>query len=167
MKTQNTTKGAGNTTAAQNEIKIKATFSTLTEAVEFAGIDLSYNEREARRTIKDIETAFDGRGGWPPNAFYVSNENEVFYVWQGYDIGNFVALPMLNKFDAFTSVLSDGKLGVAAIGKDKIRLTNQIYKKSKEGREQLGQWLHELRTSLRDVMSKEYGSDYLVVAQGL
>ena len=39
-----------------NTIKIAARYSNLTEAVAATGMDLSYNERSARQTIREIES---------------------------------------------------------------------------------------------------------------
>lgn len=76
---------------------ILSTHTTLTQAVEAAQIDLSYNEVEARRTIRDIETGWNGRSEPPAAAFVleIEGKKEVWY------IGRNDGIRFLHKFIPF------------------------------------------------------------------
>lgn len=88
----------------KNTIKIAARFSTLTAAVAATGMDLSYNEADARQTIRWTET--DRR--LKLVAVFADDTNQIWYVVNS--VGE--NLNLLHKFEPFFSCLSNGPFNV-------------------------------------------------------
>lgn len=99
-------------------IKITSHFSTLAEAVKASGIDLSYNEREAQRSIRDTDRNVE-------RAFITEN-GDVYFVFKA-------DIKLLHKFTPFVSVLSDSDFRIAFIEGDYLSLGGYV-PKTKAGR---------------------------------
>ena len=82
-----------------NTIKIAARYSNLTEAVAATGMDLSYNERDARQTIRWME--IDRR--LKLVAIFSDEMNQIWYIINSVSEN----LNLLHKFQPFFSSLSD------------------------------------------------------------
>lgn len=78
-----------------NTIKIAARYSNLTEAVEAAKIDLSYNERSALQTIRDIESDRSLK----LVSIFSDDLNQIWYIVNSVREN----LNLLNKFEPFFS----------------------------------------------------------------
>ena len=105
-------------------LNITATFPTLTAAVESLGWDLSYNEKEARRTIQRIESM-------DSCDFAVTEEGRIFYVLE-------CDTRLLNEFakaDLFSSCIHDGLFRLAEIAEDKITFSDAFLPRTKEMRQ--------------------------------
>lgn len=86
-------------------IKIKSIHSSLSEAVELSGLDLSYNEREARQTIARLEK--DDR----VVSVLIADDGRIFFLYSA-------DIPLLHEFQPFFSCLSDSKLVLAYYSHD-------------------------------------------------
>lgn len=85
-------------------LTIKAQFSTIAEAVKASGMDLSYNEAEAARTIRDMDS---GRGGKVEVA-YLMDDNSVLYVYK-------CDIRLLNEFEPFISCMDNSAFYPATV----------------------------------------------------
>lgn len=101
--------------------QIKSSHKTLAEAVEASGMDLSYNESEAKRSIKymekDILEAF------------VMDDDEVFYLYK-------CDITLFNRFTPFITSMSDSpfQLVTRLPETDEMMISHQNWPKSKEVR---------------------------------
>jgi hypothetical protein len=82
-----------------NTIKIAAHFSTLTAAVAATGMDLSYNEADARQTIRWMESDRSLKLA----AVFSDDTNQIWYVITSVKEN----LNLLHKFQPFFSCMSD------------------------------------------------------------
>ena len=93
---------------APQTLKITATFTTAAEAVAAAGLDTSYNHREAKRELARHQ----------PGTYYVADER-VFYVYQ-------CDVQLLNEIDEMSlgggSVLHNSPFSVATISENEITI---------------------------------------------
>ena len=87
-------------------IKILSRHNSLAEAVEVAQPDLSYNEREARESIKLTDCGYNRDRG--VTAAYVCDDGKIRYVYQA-DIA------LLHEFSPFSACLHDGPFQLAFI----------------------------------------------------
>lgn len=87
-----------------NNIKIAARYSNLTAAVAATGMDLSYNEADARQTIRYMES--DRR--LKLVAVFADDANQIWYVINSVREN----LNLLHKFEPFFSCIHDGKFNV-------------------------------------------------------
>ena len=114
-------------------IKIKSVHANLADAVEASGADLSYNEREAKRTIATIDSGYRGAKSI---AGLVTDDGRVFYVY-GADI------PLLNEFEPFSSCLDDSPLTMVyySPANSEIVFTDSKFKKDSTTRKNLAKQL--------------------------
>lgn len=87
-----------------NNIKIAARYSNLTAAVAATGMDLSYNEADARQTIRDMES--DRR--LKLVAVFADDANQIWYVINSVREN----LNLLHQFEPFFSCIHDGNFNV-------------------------------------------------------
>lgn len=87
-----------------NIIKIATRFSNLTAAVAATGMDLSYNEADARRTIRDMESDRSLK----LVAVFADDSNQIWYVINSVREN----LNLLHKFEPFFSCIHNGPLRV-------------------------------------------------------
>lgn len=87
-----------------NTIKIAARYSTLTAAVAATGMDLSYNEADARQTIRWTEA--DRR--LKLVAVFADDTNQIWYVVNSVREN----LNLLHKFEPFFSCMHDGPFNI-------------------------------------------------------
>ncbi len=87
-----------------NTIKIAAHFSTLTAAVAATGMDLSYNEADARQTIRWMES----NRTLKLTAIFSDDANQIWYVINSTREN----LNLLHKFQPFFSCIHDGPFNV-------------------------------------------------------
>ena len=83
-----------------NTIKIAAHFSTLTAAVAATGMDLSYNEADARQTIRRMESDRSLK----LTAIFSDDANQIWYVINSTREN----LNLLHKFHPFFSCIHNG-----------------------------------------------------------
>jgi len=109
------------------EIKIISRHDTLAEAVTAANIDLSYNEAEAKQSIKLSDSGYHRDRG--VTEAYVCEDGKVRYVYQA-DIS------LLHEFNPFVSCLHDGAFQMWVFVKEIMSLTplNASLPKTKENR---------------------------------
>ena len=100
-------------------LKIRSVHNTLSEAVEASGIDLSYNESEARRTIRTTERNSS-------KAFVMEN-GDIYYLFH-------CDIKLLNKFEPFVSSITNSPFQVATIKDDEIMITHQNWPKTSKVR---------------------------------
>jgi hypothetical protein len=100
-------------------LNIKATFSTLAEAVAVAKPDLSYNEREARqyiaRTDKQVTKAM------------VMEDDSIYYVYA-------CDIDCLNKFEPFCHCISSAPFSLAVFRGEQIHILPDSIMKNALGR---------------------------------
>lgn len=94
----------------KNTIKIAARFSTLTAAVAATGMDLSYNEADARQTIRDMESDRSLK----LVAVFADESNQIWYVINSVREN----LNLLHKFEPFFSCIHNGPFNVMVPMKD-------------------------------------------------
>jgi len=87
-----------------NTIKIAARYSNLTEAVAATGMDLSYNERDARQTIRYMETDRSLK----LVSIFSDDMNQIWYVINSVREN----LNLLHKFQPFFSCIHNGPFNV-------------------------------------------------------
>jgi hypothetical protein len=87
-----------------NTIKIAARYSNLTEAVAATGMDLSYNERDARQTIRYMETDRSLK----LVSIFSDDMNQIWYVINSVREN----LNLLHKFQPFFSCIHNGPFHV-------------------------------------------------------
>ena len=87
-----------------NIIKIATRFSNLTAAVAATGMDLSYNEADARRTIRDMESDRSLK----LVAVFADDSNQIWYVINSVREN----LNLLHKFEPFFSCISNEPFNV-------------------------------------------------------
>lgn len=87
-----------------NTIKIAAHFSTLTAAVAATGMDLSYNEADARQTIRRMESDQSLK----LTAIFSDDANQIWYVINSTREN----LKLLHKFEPFFSCIHNGPFNV-------------------------------------------------------
>ena len=87
-----------------NTIKIAARYSNLTEAVAATGMDLSYNERDARQTIRYMETDRSLK----LVSIFSDEMNQIWYVINSVREN----LNLLHKFQPFFSCTHNGPFNV-------------------------------------------------------
>lgn len=103
-------------------LQIISRHSTLAEAVENSGLDLSYNEEVARQYIRRTE----------------KNVTEAFVVIGGvYFIFEYNGLKILNHFDPFIACLSDTPFCPVTIADDTITIGDPMFSKSNAARRTL------------------------------
>lgn len=102
-------------------IQIKSRHATLTEAVNAAGIDLSYNPQAAAAKIKDLERGF--RGAKAGEAF-VTPEG-VYYILN-------CDIRLLNKFEPFSAVMDDCPFRVCVLQENNIHISDATISKTPE-----------------------------------
>lgn len=100
-------------------LKIRSTHKTLTEAVSIANIDLSYNEPEAKRSIKDTDRNV--------SEAYITEDGAVWYVYK-------CDISILRKFEPFHSMLSDSPFRVAYIVGKTMSFFDTMIPKTPAGR---------------------------------
>lgn len=100
-------------------LKITHTFKTLSEAVAEAKPDLSYNDPEARRFIKDTDRRV--------KQAVITEDGEIWYVYA-------CDIDVLHKFDPFISCLTSYPFQVAFIVGDWLIFTGKFVQKDKAGR---------------------------------
>jgi hypothetical protein len=98
------------TNKMNNTIKISNRYSNLTEAVAATGMDLSYNEADARQTIRIME--LDQR--LKLVAIFSDETNQIWYVINSVSEN----LNLLHKFYPFGSMMSDSPFKVLVPMKD-------------------------------------------------
>jgi hypothetical protein len=87
-----------------NTIKITARYSNLTEAVAATGMDLSYNERDARQTIRYMETDRSLK----LVSIFSDDMKQIWYVINSLRED----LNLLQKFEPFFSCIHNGPFNV-------------------------------------------------------
>ena len=87
-----------------NTIKIAARYSNLTEAVAATGMDLSYNERDARQTIRYMETDRSLK----LVSIFSDEMNQIWYVINSVREN----LNLLHKFQPFFGCIHNGPFNV-------------------------------------------------------
>ena len=107
-------------------LKIKATFSTLAEAVAASTIDLSYNPAEAARTIHNNDTGFGRDQG--TTAAFLTEDGEVWFIYRA-DIA------LLHQFDPFCGCLTDSPFVLAKLEATQIVPLNVTLPKTRAGRQ--------------------------------
>lgn len=95
-------------------LKIKSTHPSVSEAVKAAGIDLSYNEKLARR---DLRTLDSGRYGTIEDA-YVLETGKVAFLLRTVGEG----LVLLHEYSPFCSCLTGGDFSMVAIKDGNIEI---------------------------------------------
>ena len=107
-----------------NKLNITATIPTLTEAVKTLGWDLSYNEKEARRTMRKIETMAS-------SDFYLTEGGRIFYVVE-------CDTTLLNEFakaDLVSTCIHSGLFRLAEIANKTISLSEPFLPRTKAVRQ--------------------------------
>ena len=89
-------------------IKIAKHFNTLLEAVEAAGLDLSYNKADAIRSIKFFQSGY--KGALKILTAFTTETNEVWTIVQVTEDG----LKIASRYEPFHRCLDDSKLGIYA-----------------------------------------------------
>lgn len=87
-----------------NTIKIAARFSNLTAAVAATGMDLSYNEADARQTIRNMESDRSLK----LVAVFADDSNQIWYIINSVREN----LNLLHKFEPFFSCIHNGNFNV-------------------------------------------------------
>jgi hypothetical protein len=87
-----------------NIIKIAARFNNLTAAVAATGMDLSYNERDARQTIRYMESDRSLK----LVSVFADDSNQIWYVINSVREN----LNLLHKFEPFFSCIHNGPFNV-------------------------------------------------------
>jgi hypothetical protein len=87
-----------------NTIKIAARYSNLTEAVAATAMDLSYNERDARQTIRYMETDRSLK----LVSIFSDEMNQIWYIINSVSEN----LNLLHKFEPFFSCIHNGPFNV-------------------------------------------------------
>ena len=87
-----------------NKVKIAARFSNLTAAVAATGMDLSYNEADARQTIRRMENDKSLK----LVSVFSDDSNQIWYVIKSVREN----LDLLHKFQPFFSCMHDGPFNV-------------------------------------------------------
>jgi hypothetical protein len=87
-----------------NKVKIAARYSNLTAAVAATGMDLSYNERSARKDIRTIET----NRSLKLISVFSDDMNQIWYVINSTREN----LNLLHKFEPFFGCTHNGPLNV-------------------------------------------------------
>lgn len=118
--------------------KIKSAHTTLAEAVATSGYDMSYNEAEAKRVIRDTDTV-------PPRWAHEMTGTIKAYVTDLVEYNNPVilyttknteGLVFLHRFSPFCSVMSDSRMVMSIIDEalGTIHTTAISYPKTPQGR---------------------------------
>ena len=110
------------------KLQIISKHETLSEAVEAAKLDFSYNPQVAKDSIRNSERA--SSQGWKSGEAFVTNDG-VYYV-------HHCDIKVLNKFEPFHSCLTSDQFRVAVIGESEIEISDLVrIPKSKEGRKMI------------------------------
>jgi hypothetical protein len=101
-------------------IKITSHHHSLAAAVEAAAPDLSYNEAEARRSIRDTDLNC--------RQAFVTEDGDIYYVFDA-------DIRLLHKFNPFVSALSDRPFAVAFIVGSTLSISSTEIPNNKAGRQ--------------------------------
>jgi len=102
---------------------ITATFPTLTAAVESLGWDLSYNEKEAGRTMRQVKSMAS-------SDFAVTKEGRIFYVIEC----DTTLLKEFERADLFSSCIHSSPFRLAEIANGMITFSDAVFPRTKEMR---------------------------------
>ena len=115
------------------EIKIQSRHKTLTEAVELAKIDLSYNPRLAKDDLKmtdrNVREAF------------VCEDGKVRFIYSG-------DIDVLNEYSPFVGCIHDGPFRLVWLNPDSFQFTDIWVKKTSKVRKMVA----ELQQSSKDCL---------------
>jgi len=123
-----------NTTKTNTAIQIISRHASLGEAVAASGMDLSYNEAEAKRTIANTERGHrmfgtDCKSG---EAFVTSDG--VYFLYRA-------DIRLLNKFEPFSACLDNSNFAEVTITDTEIRFSKRILPKTPAMRKLIAQSL--------------------------
>ena len=109
-------------------IKIISRHNTLAEAVSASNIDLSYNEREAKESIKLTDCGYNRDRG--VTQAFVCEDGKVRFIYQS-------DIRVLNEFSPFTSCLSDSPFQTAYDEHDRLVFSEMYILKNSENRKKI------------------------------
>jgi len=103
-------------------IEIKETYKTLSEAVESANIDLSYNEYTAKRDIEETE----------PNVekAFVTKDGDVYYIYE-------CDIRILHKYVPHSSCINNDDLRLVTVADNKIDYHDIFWPKNFKSRKEI------------------------------
>lgn len=103
-----------------NHIKIASHHQSLAAAVAAAAPDLSYNEAEARRSIREIDMNC--------RQAFVTESRDIYYIFDA-------DIRLLHKFSPFVSALSDRAFKIAFVNGNTLSIGDHGIPNNKAGRE--------------------------------